>query len=113
MKKLNDLSKEEKRILAAEACGYKWFTDALGHRILSPDYGNDLNAMHEAIRHAKANSDQFFTMDYHKALCRAVLGRDPSGSDSIFCGGHILDWMVEATAAQRLDAFLLAKNLAE
>ena len=99
MKKLNDLSKEEKRILAAEACGYKWFTDTLGHRILSPDYGNDLDAMHEAEK------SEFFSAGVPASRWERY--------DEILhsiCGGF---GRAHATASQRLNAFLLAKGLCE
>ena len=99
MKKLNDLSKEEKRILAAEACGHKWFTDALGHRILSPDYGNDLNAMHEAEKTVPYELQPILLRELKRVVMNYQHG--------------VSDWDIyTATASQRLDAFLLAKGLA-
>ena len=59
MKPLAELSPEEKRALAARACGFnfvQWSCRKLkgvaitsnGYLVDVPDYGNDLNAMHEA-----------------------------------------------------------------
>ena len=94
MKKLSELKPEEKRILAAEACGWqdceRMHAEFRNFDML-PDYGNDLNAMHEAEKTLSA--DEWTKYDSLMPL------RDPQ--------------KIHATAAQRLDAFLLAKNLCE
>jgi len=99
MKPLHELSPEEKRVLAAEAMGAQWFTDKFGVRILSPlpDYGNDLNAC--------AEMEKTLTMEecarYEELMQSADALPYPAGLNV---------W--HSTAAQRLDAFLLAKGLA-
>lgn len=87
MKKLSELSPEEKRVLAAEACGIP---------ALLLDYANDLNAMHEA---EKTLTDE----EYSRYVWCMLQGKPP----------HYVEWreFFSAVAAQRLDAFLLAKNL--
>ena len=123
MKKLTELTPEEKRILAAEACGWMfkesrpneggnfagWWYAPSGLRAENgyedyclPDYGNDLNAMAQAVE-AMPYEEQEAWLD---ALSRIV---DPMH-------GYRMRLTVEianATAAQRLDAFLLATGRAE
>ena len=116
MKKLTELSPEEKRILAAEACewkrgiqGFYCKEGCIADDGLSlhtedelPDYGNDLNACAEAVE-AMPYEEQEAWLD---ALARVV---DPMHGYRMRLTAEIAN----ATAAQRLDAFLLAKGLAE
>jgi len=107
--KLAELSPEEKRVLAAEACGFKfvqWSCRKLkgvaitsnGYLVEVPDYGNDLNAMHEAERLAGLHEDSFMGRKLRRIWNTKVR--------------HIA-FPQYATAAQRLDAFLLVKGLAQ
>jgi hypothetical protein len=135
MKKLTELSPEEKRILAAGACGipkharfyaqghggmrYFAYSDRasaehmfanfgtaehpiedLWIAVWLPDYGNDLNAMHEAERIA-------WMGDLKK------LHNDQKAHNEWCAYKAFLDYDIHATASQRLDAFLLAKGLCE
>ena len=119
--KLSELKPEEKRILAAEACGWRrqWncYNNAVLYKADSefepheagtengplhecvwevlPDYGNDLNAcaeMEKTLTDAEFSQYAWRVLGDGRIECRAFFG---------------------ATAAQRLDAFLLAKGLAE
>ena len=117
MKKLSELKPEQKRILAAEACGWHeekepegsanataWWhhNDRYPSSLMPvPDYGNDLNAMHEAVMQCRES------LDSYTVKLRAIVLRD-----TIDYAGDDIDYY-HATAAQRLDAFLLAKGLAE
>jgi TnpA family transposase len=83
MTTLTQLTPAAKRILIAEACG------------ADRDYMTDLNAMHEAektLTDAEFSQYAWRVLGDGKIECRAFFG---------------------ATAAQRADAFLLAKGLAQ
>ena len=109
--KLTELSPEQKRILAAEAYGFKFLQwnckklrgvsdSSKGYLVNVPDYGASLDAMHEAERIA-------WTGDLEK------LHNDPKTYRQWQDYKDFLEYNIHATAAQRLDAFLLAKGLAE
>ena len=104
--KLSELKPEEKRILAAEACGIivrkEWHGLQGWNDAQVPDYGNDLNAIHEAVE-AMPYEEQQAWLD---ALARIA---DPFHGYRM----HLTVEITNATAAQRLDAFLLAKGSAE
>ena len=115
--KLTELSPEEKRILAAEACGWTDFSRAdfagaiqYGRKPLScsaswevPDYGNDLNAMAGAVMTLGIVCKRVFAETLRR-VCDDELPGDILGDEFV---------IQNATAAQRLDAFLLAKGLCE
>ncbi len=81
------MTPEKQRIAIAEACGWM--------RFFEPDYLNDLNAMHEAVKTLNLNQ----WSDYMDTLYGIV--QDPH----ICPTTHQLEW-VEATAPQRAEAFL-------
>ena len=102
MKKLTTLQPSEKLILCAEACGWQQIEKIgmdrewhgwreKGPLVPLPDYANDLNAMHEVEKSIK---DTDCWRLYKEEL--SLMPIDP----------------IHATAAQRLDAFLIAKGLA-
>lgn len=78
-----------------------------------PNYPNDLNAIHEVIEHLRTSSgNQFFMFDYHKALFRVVSGKDYMETrPDLDAGSMYLHWLIQATAAQRVEAVLRALNL--
>lgn len=97
---------EQQRIAIAEACGWvespygKWSNDGLILRdpLNPPDYLNDLNAMHEAVKSLPQNlKPRYFT-----CLCAVVSG-------AISLNGY--SEATEATAAQRAEAFLRTLDL--
>ena len=118
MKKLTELTLEEKRILAAEACGWRYIGSSCfkhqrwdnwttpegwtGSRKSVPDYGNDLNAC--------AEMQATLTEDEHHAFRCYLWDR---GGELEMSNRRYERSYFESTAAQRLDAFLLAKGLAE
>ena len=100
------MSPEEQRIAIAQACGWTGFNpdnipDCLQYTArrsdgkwgLIPDYLNDLNAMHEAVKGLPQN----LMPRYFACLCNVV-----SGSLSLY--GY--SKATEATAPQRAEAFL-------
>ena len=114
------MTPEAQRIAIAGACGWKyreirsgyesegWFW-CNGEERLSklPDYLNDLNAMHEAVQSLRRNGDQFQWLQYQQELFRVVWGRYFDIGEDYF--GSELTWdVIEATAAQRAEAFLKA-----
>ena len=115
--KLTELTPEQKRIASAEACGYQIeiayhlpFRAMIRKRddeayIMLPDYLNDLNAMHEAMRVLTDDIREVFSSHLRRIWAfnyNARCGSFPSHDDSR-----------NATAAQRADAFLLATGRAE
>ena len=113
--KLTDLTPEQKRIAIAEACGWKQIQKlGLDNELYGwieqgpldpiPDYLNDLNAMHEAQKRL-----MLIEGAWHRF---ALILRDICTPEH---GAKELCWpfAVEATAAQRADAFLLATGRAE
>lgn len=115
--KLSELKPEEKRILAAEACGWSLRRNVLELRYGKakdvcdiswlPDYGNDLNACVEMEATLTEKLDQ---NAYSEALFQ-IINREKDG-EFRFIGATPFHYAT-ATAAQRLDAFILAKGLAE
>jgi hypothetical protein len=120
--KISNMSPEQKRIAIAEACGWKHYgctgcayspcvcnewihesTDFSATRL--PDYLGDLNACHEM--------EKTLTDDQVDSYLGALLtftwrGCKPSGQFR-----DLGEWRtLHATAAQRADAFLIAKGLA-
>jgi hypothetical protein len=82
------------RIAIAKACGFKWseYSDELGQLVaeFTPNYLNDLNAMHEAEK---------VLQDDREAAFRGWLWL-AHGQPELRCA------IVHATAAQRAEAFL-------
>ncbi len=105
------LSPEEQRIAIATACGWTGFNpdnipDCLQYEARAPsgkwgsipDYLNDLNAMHEAVRTLDSHQLEIF----HRRLTSDVIG----------WGSYNKGWVVyQATAAQWAEAFLKALGL--
>ncbi len=105
------MTPEAQRIAIAEACGLKFpyginFSgraafDMHGSRAYCPDYLNDLNAMHEAVK--------ALTPDQKNAYAIHLSG-------ALWTPQHTRGWqdwrdtitVSEATAKQRADAFILA-----
>jgi len=106
------MSPEQQRIAIAEACGYKDVAIRLTEGTIKvmtgfknlpfdeevPDYLNDLNAMHEAVKSLPQNSKP----RYFACLCAVVSG-------AISLNGY--SEATEAIAAQRAEAFLRTLNL--
>ena len=98
-----EVSPEQQRIAIAEACGWKpaprgrWKLNEHVERF-RPDYLNDLNAMHEAVKSLPQNSKP----RYFACLCAVVSG-------AISLNGY--SEATEATAAQRAEAFLRTLDL--
>ena len=87
------MTQEEQRTAIAEACGWKTgYRDPEAWHPL-PDYLNDLNAIHEAVKRLPQN----LKPRYFACLCTVV-----SGAISL----HGYAEATEATAAQRCEAFL-------
>lgn len=107
------MSPEAQRIAIAEACGWtgdRYHTlwtrpDKKGRYYLTdelPDYLNDLNAMHGAVQRLTGKQYRRFIFN----LCERVIGN--------WCGEEAVSdsrTVIEATAAQRAEAFLRALNL--
>jgi hypothetical protein len=98
------MNKEQQRITIAEACGWTKISDWKAAGIngkhptepwteVIPDYLNDLNAMHEAVKTLPQN----IKPRYFACLCFVVRG-------AISLNGY--SKATEATAAQRAEAFL-------
>jgi hypothetical protein len=93
------MNKEEQRIAIAEACGFtsdSWCLTTNGWLFADtvPDYLNDLNAMHEALK--TLNEDQMVSMDHHLDV---VVGNGKQGLNYEY-------FLWSATAAQLAEAFL-------
>lgn len=109
---------EEQRIAIAKSVGWKEAPQggmlrpdgSWTHCFSSlPDFINDLNAMHEAVHQLRVNGNQFQWLDYTKNLFKVVWDREAAGDDYVTSG---LSWdVIEATAAQRAEAYLRAKGL--
>ena len=125
MKKLTELQPEEKRILAAEACGWiccsdygsqKFFHNGdmlrqvmwpdSSHHAKLPDYGNDRNAMAEAEATLTPEEHRFFRDELWRQIEREMPHRIGTAQKQERA-------YQSRNASQRLDAFLLAKGLAE
>ena len=97
------MSPEQQRIAIAEACEW-FFMDDYWHypngakAITTPNYLNDLNAMHEAVKSLPQN----LKPRYFACLCAIVSG-------AISLNGY--SEATEATAAQRAEAFIRTLNL--
>jgi len=97
------MTPEQQRIAIAEACGWYFMDDSWhypngANAITTPDYLNDLNAMHEAVKSLPQN----LKPRYFAYLCAVVSG-------AISLNGY--SEATEATAAQRAEAFLRTLNL--
>jgi len=105
------MNTEQQRIAIAQACGWTGFNpdnipDCLQYTArradgkwgLIPDYLNDLNAMHEAVKSLPQN----LKPRYFAYLCTVASG-------AISLNGY--SEATEATAAQRAEAFLRTLNL--
>lgn len=93
------MNKEEQRIAIAEACGFtsdSWCLTTNGWLFADtvPDYLNDLNAMHQALK--TLNEDQMVSMDHHLDV---VVGNEKQGLNYEY-------FLWSATAAQLAEAFL-------
>jgi transposase len=93
------MNKEKQRIAIAEACGFKCseYSHELGQLVaeFTPDYLNDLNAMHQAEKVLTKNK----SMEYAFRLADSwILNGEDKQPDLVrgFC----------ATAAERAEAFL-------
>ena len=108
---METMNTEQQRIAIAQACGWTGFNpdnipDCLQYTArradgkwgLIPDYLNDLNAMHEAVKSLPQN----LKPRYFAYLCAVVSG-------AISLNGY--SEATEATAAQRAKAFLRTLNL--
>ena len=85
------MTQEEQRVAIAEACGED--SDSIVRELI-PDYLNDLNAMHEALK--TLNADQMISMDYHLDV---VVGNGKQGLNCEY-------FLWSATADQFAKAFL-------
>ena len=89
---------EKQRIAIAEACGFKCseYSDELGQLVaeFTPDYLNDLNAMHQA--------EMVLSRGEHYNQTGGF-GLYVQNLDFVRCGRKHL---IEATAAERAEAFL-------
>ena len=97
------MTPEQQRIAIAEACGWYFMDDSWhypngANAITTPDYLNDLNAMHEAVKSLPQN----LKPRYFACLCAVVSG-------AISLNGY--SEATEAIAAQRAEAFLKTLNL--
>jgi hypothetical protein len=94
------MNKEKQRIAIAGACGHKmrntWspWAEVNGDAYIIPDYLNDLNAMHEAEKVLSRGEHYYQTGEF---------GLYVENLDLVRCGRLHL---IEATAAQRAEAFL-------
>ena len=108
---METMNTEQQRIAIAQACGWTGFNpdnipDCLQYTArradgkwgLIPDYLNDLNAMHEAVKSLPQN----LKPRYFAYLCTVASG-------AISLNGY--SEATEATAAQRAEAFLRTLNL--
>ena len=108
--KLSELTPEQKRIAIAEACGIDVSKCPIHHarnccgRKIAPDYLNDLNAMASAEKAVFGSSTLW--LDFSIALMRVLECAEMSELDGMTC-------VLQSTAAQRADAFLLATERAE
>ncbi len=115
---LQTMSPEAQRIAIAEACGWRripadnvgaagrlfygdvWWRDAENNTIACadhlPDYLNDLNAMHEAEKVLRTPADN---------VSAAM------AADRMHAYVELLGYAIDATAAQRAEAFLRTLNL--
>lgn len=109
------MTNEEMDIAVAEACGWKqsrigwWMHPTLpdngGAEPLPPDYGSDLNAMHEAEKILTKEQQEFFYFFlFELAPCDENHGPVvPDGEDLMTPSGFS---MLHASAGQRREAFL-------
>jgi hypothetical protein len=98
------MTKEQINIAIAEACGWKpaprerWELDGRVEQF-SPDYCNDLNAMHEAENHLPSDKKEDYWYQLYENCRRSVFSRVEDNYK-----------MLHATARQRAEAFLRAIN---
>ena len=93
------MTPEQQRIAIAEACGWYFMDDSWhypngANAITTPDYLNDLNAMHDAEE----------TLDYNQ------MNRYQNIELSRFVHTETT-WICSATAAERAEAFLRTLDL--
>jgi hypothetical protein len=99
---------EQQRIAIAEACGIvsrdQWgplYKTALGVVRVCPDYLTDLNAMHEAEKVMGYDDRLNYPAQLFDVVCRT------SGEwQKVFNKIHPDAWALQASAAQRAEAFL-------
>jgi predicted sulfurtransferase len=98
------MNKEKQRIAIAEACGFKCseYSHELGQLVaeFTPDYLNDLNAMHQAMAHLEPEQVNQFAAELSGIVLenREKYWWDLTSNEV----GHVAN----ATAAQRAEAFL-------
>ena len=121
MKKLTDLTPEEKRVLCAEACGFSWRSNGFGYRFLAKKGGCGPDAKSEKCTDALRKLPPYHTSLDAMATAEATL--EWSETDACLdalarivdpAHGYRMELtfaVVTATAEQRLDAFLLAKGI--
>jgi hypothetical protein len=95
------MNKEQQRIKIAEACG-----QGCHHLRNLPDYLNDLNAMHEAKKALWAK-DWAYRHMFNDYLANIIKGRIVNRNE------WDAETLLDATAAQRAEAFLRTLNLWE
>jgi len=106
------MNKEKQRIAIAEACGWREISDWKAAGIngqhptepwteVIPDYLNDLNAMHEAEKVMGYDDRLNYPAQLFDVVCRT------SGEwQKVFNKIHPDAWALQASAAQRAEAFL-------
>ena len=97
------MKRKQQRIAIAGACGWKQIPDGRWKldgkvELFLPNYLNDLNAMHEAVKSLPQN----LKSRYFACLCAVVSG-------AISLNGY--SEATEAIAAQRAEAFLRTLDL--
>ena len=110
----NIMKEQEQRIAIAEACGWHVSYDPPHYQgmhpvlhqaddtpVQLPDYLNDLNAMHEAICSSELHTNNGLAFSYLNLLTEIV-----GGKPDYQCMA-----LIQATAAQRAEAFLKTLNL--
>lgn len=107
------MDKDEQQIAIAEVCGWRNFLpyggklhgyepNGNGNLKLVPDYTKDLNAMHEAEKILKTDTQQ---NRYYGEIADITWGCEETGHRQV-----VFNQLV-ATASQRAEAFLRTMNL--
>jgi hypothetical protein len=112
---------EAQRIAIAEACGWthepaptgglttcEWRHPSGAYRTRIPDYLSDLDAMHEAVLQCITTEEQCESFAIHLRTCCGVEETTIALLLGYWQRGKLL---LNATAAQRAEAFLRALNL--
>lgn len=112
-KPLREWSDEELSIKIAELLGEDYHKPTPGELAsgsyyqYEPRYSCDLNAMHEAWKWYRWNkANQFFFLDYQRALWRVVTGREEQVPDIDYMHSMAMESVIHATARQRAEAFV-------